>query len=96
MTVNKRNIGSDLAKVDAYVNTAADYEEIPEITDEEFARAAVHRNGVPVRGRPILGDRPKKQITLRLDQDIIESFRARGAGWQGMINAALRKALAES
>jgi uncharacterized protein (DUF4415 family) len=34
----------------------------------------------------------KQQVTLRLDQDVLESFRATGAGWQGRINAALRKA----
>lgn len=91
MTANKRSIGSNLAKVDAYQNTAADYEESPEITDEEFARAVPHRNGDPIMGRPPLGDRPKKQITLRLDQDIIEHYRGLGAGWQGKMNEALRK-----
>lgn len=34
----------------------------------------------------------KQQVTLRLDQDVLETFRATGAGWQGRINAALRKA----
>jgi uncharacterized protein (DUF4415 family) len=92
MNVNKRPIGSDLRKVDAYENTAADYEEIPEITEEDFARAVPHRNGVPVRGRPPLGEQPKRQVTLRLDQDVLDHFRSAGAGWQSRINAALRKA----
>jgi uncharacterized protein (DUF4415 family) len=35
----------------------------------------------------------KQQVTLRLDRDVLESFRATGAGWQGRINAALRKAV---
>jgi uncharacterized protein (DUF4415 family) len=34
----------------------------------------------------------KQQVTLRLDQDVLETFRATGAGWQGRINDALRKA----
>lgn len=34
----------------------------------------------------------KKQVTLRIDPDVIEHFRATGEGWQGRINAALRKA----
>ena len=38
----------------------------------------------------------KKQVTLRLDQDILEIFRATGVGWQGRINAALRKAVAKT
>ena len=49
-------------------------------------------NGV-VRGRPPLRDRAKRQVTLRLDPDVIERFREGGAGWQGRINAALRKAV---
>ncbi len=34
----------------------------------------------------------KQQVTLRLDRDVIDRFRATGAGWQGRINEALRKA----
>ncbi len=49
-------------------------------------------NGV-VRGRPPLRDRAKRQVTLRLDPDVIERFREGGPGWQGRINAALRVAM---
>jgi uncharacterized protein (DUF4415 family) len=38
----------------------------------------------------------KQQVTLRLDQDVLETFRATGAGWQGRINEALRKAVAKA
>jgi uncharacterized protein (DUF4415 family) len=34
----------------------------------------------------------KQQVTLRLDKDVVERFRATGAGWQSRINDALRKA----
>ncbi len=34
----------------------------------------------------------KEQVTLRLDQDVLEHFQDGGAGWQDRINAALRKA----
>lgn len=34
----------------------------------------------------------KKLISMRLDPEVIEAFRATGAGWQARINAALRKA----
>lgn len=34
----------------------------------------------------------KQQVTLRLDRDVIERFRATGTGWQKRINDALRKA----
>jgi len=32
-------------------------------------------------------------VTLRLDPDVIERFRATGKGWQSRINAELRKVL---
>jgi uncharacterized protein (DUF4415 family) len=36
----------------------------------------------------------KQQVTLRLDREVLEAFRATGDGWQSRINAALRKAAA--
>ncbi|MFT4131983.1 BrnA antitoxin family protein [Labrys sp. (in: a-proteobacteria)] len=36
----------------------------------------------------------KMLVSLRLDQDIIDRFKADGPGWQSRINEALRKALA--
>ena len=73
-------------------------EENPEWTDEDFARAKPldHFPELArlVRGR---GDRgpqkapTKQQVTLRLDRDVVERFRATGEGWQRRINEALRK-----
>jgi uncharacterized protein (DUF4415 family) len=34
----------------------------------------------------------KEQVTLRIDQDVLEYFQGGGPGWQDRINAALRKA----
>ena len=34
----------------------------------------------------------KEQISLRIDQDVLEHFREGGPGWQDRINEALRKA----
>ena len=44
-------------------------------------------------GRPTKADR-KVSITLRLDRDVVERFRATGAGWQTRINSALKKSIA--
>ena len=55
---------------------------VPEIPPEEFARALV-RKGL----QPVLR---KAQITLRIDADILEWFRERGAGYQSRMNAVLR------
>lgn len=41
------------------------------------------------RGRP-LGSGTKTQVTLRLDADVLETFRASGDGWQTRINDALK------
>ena len=40
-------------------------------------------------GRP-LGSGTKKQITLRLDADVVDKFKASGSGWQTRINDALK------
>ena len=34
----------------------------------------------------------KEQVTLRIDQDVLEYFQSGGPGWQDRINDALRKA----
>ena len=34
----------------------------------------------------------KQQVTLRIDQDVLEFFQEGGPGWQDRINEALRKA----
>ena len=41
------------------------------------------------RGRP-LGSGSKTQVTLRLDVEVVEKFRASGEGWQTRINDALK------
>ena len=46
-----------------------------------------------IPGRPPERGEAKKQVTLRLDADLLERFRASGAGWQSRINATLRKAV---
>jgi len=78
-----------------------DPDDAPEWTVDVFERAEV-RDGerlvrpasgtLTKRGRPKL-DQPKKQITLRLDQDVIDRLRAGGPGWQGRINDILKKAV---
>ncbi len=43
-------------------------------------------------GRPKL-DKPKVQVTLRLDPDVISHFKAAGAGWQSRMNDTLASAI---
>ena len=92
MTEKKRAIGSDIAKVDAYVNTQRDYDEIPELSHEDFARGVWHIGGKPVpRGRPKAAAR-KQAVSIRLDPDVLAHYRRNGPGWQSRINETLRKA----
>jgi uncharacterized protein (DUF4415 family) len=58
---------------------------------EEFPAAAeeIARKKL---GRPPVGEAPKRAVKLRLDADVIERFKAGGAGWQTRMNQALRKA----
>jgi len=41
-------------------------------------------------GRPPIA-KPKVQVTLRLDQDLLAAIRASGGGWQTRLNQTLRK-----
>ena len=47
------------------------------------------------RGRPSL-EAPKRLVSLRLDPDVIERFRATGPGWQSRVNQVLRDHLPET
>lgn len=43
------------------------------------------------RGRPALQPEDRKeQIALRVDKDVLEWYRAQGAGWQTRMNAVLK------
>jgi uncharacterized protein (DUF4415 family) len=90
-----------LVKVDATTDDeiarqiAGDADTAPELTDDWFDKADLHYGATLLRrgrGRPRQGA-PKRLVSLRLDQDVIERFRAQGPGWQSRINGALRKHL---
>ena len=55
-----------------------------------FKRATTKIAEAPVRKNAVPG--VKEQVTLRIDQDVLEHFQAGGPGWQDRINEALRKA----
>lgn len=61
------------------------------LTKDGMKRVAPYT--IPIPGRPPERDEPKKQVTLRLDADLLERFRSTGAGWQTRLNATLRKAV---
>lgn len=45
------------------------------------------------RGRGPQKTPTKRLVSLRLDPEVVERFRATGPGWQGRVNEALRKAV---
>jgi uncharacterized protein (DUF4415 family) len=93
MTGKKRALGSDLDKADTHVIQPNEYEEIPELDDEWFAKAEPHEGGKPTRrGRPPAGKR-KQLVTLRMDPDIIDAFKAGGPGWQTRMADVLKSAV---
>jgi uncharacterized protein (DUF4415 family) len=91
MPKNAKGIRSDLRKLDAHRIRRKEYDDAPELTDEQLAAAVLEVDGKPVRGRPRLAN-PKTAIKLRIDTDIVRHFRNTGAGWQTRINDTLRRA----
>ncbi|HKQ44748.1 MAG TPA: BrnA antitoxin family protein [Rhizomicrobium sp.] len=74
------------------------FDENPPWSAKDFAKARPASEVVPDivaaakrRGRPKL-DRPKVQLTLRLDANVVDAYKSKGAGWQSAINDALRRA----
>ena len=92
MSDKPRDIDDDDEPIDDYDN--------PEWTEEDFANA-VRFDGVSLfeaaavmrRLRGPQKTPTKQQVTLRLDRDLVERFRAGGPGWQTRINETLRKAV---
>lgn len=85
MSANKRNTG----------NGWIDPDDAPELTDEFFEQADEYRGDTLVRrGRPKT-DKVKERITVRLDPEVVDSFRQTGPGWQTRMNEALKVYLRE-
>ena len=82
---SRRSLKSDLARVDAHVVKAEEFEELPELTDDMLARAKVNKGGRPV------SPNPRKLISLRLPTDVIEQWKATGPGWQTRMAERLSK-----
>ncbi len=79
MKVNstKRRSRTNWKKVDALRDSEIDFSESPELGSKFFDQA-------------IRWPGKKKQITLRLDPDVLGFFRRHGKGYQTAINAVLR------
>jgi uncharacterized protein (DUF4415 family) len=74
----KKHSKTDWARVDSMRDEDIDLSDMPELGPDFFANA-------------IIWPGPKKQITVRIDPDVLAFFRKQGRGYQTMINAVLRK-----
>jgi uncharacterized protein (DUF4415 family) len=63
-----------------------DFSDIPEVTPEMFAKGVVQRGLHPIT---------KRQLTLRLDSDVVDWFKQQGRGYQTKMNALLRAYMQE-
>jgi uncharacterized protein (DUF4415 family) len=74
----KKRSRTDWKRIDALRDEDIDYSEIPKLGPDFFASA-------------VLWPGPKRQITLRIDPDVLKFFRKQGRGYQTTINAVLRR-----
>ena len=76
----------------------SDYDEMPELTDEQIkelrpASELFAELGIPMPrpvGRPRAAE-VKRSVTIRMDQDVIDYFKADGPGWQTRMNDVLAR-----
>lgn len=73
-----KNSGTDWARVDAMTDDEIDTSDIPPLTDTFFKRAKVRM--------------PKHAVTMtvQVDADVLDWFKAQGEDYERRINAALR------
>lgn len=83
--VSRRSLGSDLSRVASHVIQPQEYDELPELTDEMLARGKVNKGGRP---RSL---NPKRLISIRLTEEVIQRWRATGPGWQTRMAAKLSR-----
>ncbi len=83
--VSRRSLGSDLKRVDAHAIQRHEYDELPELTDDMLARGKINKGGRPRSANP------RKLISIRLPESVIERWRATGPGWQTRMAERLTK-----
>ncbi|TRV05923.1 MAG: hypothetical protein EWV41_14925 [Microcystis wesenbergii Mw_MB_S_20031200_S109] len=76
------NSQTDWQRLDAMSDEDIDLSDCPEITPEMFARAVVRRN--------VSVTKAKAQVTLSIDNDVLDWFKSQGKGYQTQINQLLR------
>ena len=91
MSANKPVSAPDSGRTMSPDEIGWDPDDAPELDERWFAEAELRRNGTLIRRGQLA--RETEQVTL--PADVVARFRARGVGWQGRIEAALKEWLAE-
>ena len=93
MKENSSGLKSNLRKVDNHKISPSEYADIPELPKDFFTKGQLYQNGKPVerRGRGKQRKPTKKQLTIRLNNEVIDFFKDQGNGWQTRINDILQK-----
>jgi uncharacterized protein (DUF4415 family) len=76
--VSKKSIKSDLARIDRITDAEIDYTDIPAL-EKSFLKKAT-----------VAWPPTKKQLTIRLDADVLTWIKGHGRGYQTRINRILR------
>ncbi len=79
--MNKKSIKSDLKRLDRLKDSQIDYSDIPRL-DKSFLKRAT-----------VAWPPEKKQLTIRLDADVLDWLKGHGRGYQTRINRILRVAM---
>jgi uncharacterized protein (DUF4415 family) len=76
--VNRKSIKSDLARIDRTKDRDIDYSDIPRLDQTFFKKATM------------AWPPAKRQLTIRLDEDVLAWLKRHGKGYQTRINRILR------
>jgi uncharacterized protein (DUF4415 family) len=68
-----------------------DWKRIDALRDKDIDFSDIPKQGADFFAHAIIWPGPKRQITLRVDPDVLTFFRQQGRGYQTAINAVLRK-----
>ena len=79
--MSKKSIKSDLKRIDTMTDENIDYSDIPPLSDEFLTQETVSFSP------------SKQQLTIQLDQDILEWLKAQGKGYESQINHILREVM---
>lgn len=78
---------TDYQRLASMTDEDIDFSDIPEMTSAMFARAVLRRDFKPIPR--------KKQLTLRVDSDVVDWYKEQGPGYQTRINSLLRAYMKE-